>query len=56
MIDLPFMNSFFPAKYLVCRTFIVDIVVAVAVAVANYVLSPARIEAQKSAAHMKISS
>jgi hypothetical protein len=37
MIDLPFMNSFFPAKYLVCRTFIVDIVVAVAVA--NYVLS-----------------
>jgi hypothetical protein len=54
MIDLPFMNSFFPAKYLVCRTFIVDIVVAVAVA--NYVLSPARIEAQKSAAHMKISS
>jgi hypothetical protein len=30
---------------LVCRTFIVDI--AVAVAVANYVLSPARIEAQK---------
>jgi hypothetical protein len=58
MIDLPFMNSFFPAKYLVCRTFIVVIVVAVAVAVAvaNYVLSPARIEAQKSAAHMMISS
>jgi len=55
MIDLPFMNSFFPAKYLVCRTFIVVIVVAV-VAVANYVLSPARIEAQKSAAHMMISS
>jgi hypothetical protein len=52
MIDLPFMNSFFPAKYLVCRTFIVVIVVAVA----NYVLSPARIEAQKSAAHMMISS
>jgi hypothetical protein len=51
MIDLPFMNSFFPAKYLVCRTFIV-----VAVAVVNYVLSPARIEAQKSAAHMMISS
>jgi hypothetical protein len=54
MIDLPFMNSFFPAKYLVCRTFIVVIVVAVAVV--NYVLSPARIEAQKSAAHMMISS
>jgi hypothetical protein len=52
MIDLPFMNSFFPAKYLVCRTFIVVIVVVAAI----YVLSPVRIEAQKSAAHMKISS
>jgi hypothetical protein len=48
MIDLLFMNRFFPAKYLVRRTFVV--------VVANYVLSPARIEAQKSAAHMKISS
>jgi hypothetical protein len=50
MIDWFFMNRFFPAKYLVCRTFVV---VAAAV---NYVHSPARIEAQKSAAHMKISS
>jgi hypothetical protein len=49
MIDWFFMNRFFPAKYLVCRTFVV-------VVVANYVHSPARIEAQKSAAHMKISS
>jgi hypothetical protein len=51
MIDWFFMNRFFPAKYLVCRTFVVVVVV-----VANYVHSPARIEAQKSAAHMKISS
>jgi hypothetical protein len=42
MMDLLFMNSFFPAKYLVGRTFIGVIVV-----VANYVLSPARIEAKK---------
>ncbi len=47
MMDLLFMNRFFPAKYMVRRTFVV---------VANYVLSPGRIEAQKSAAHMKISS
>jgi hypothetical protein len=51
MIDWFFMNRFFPAKYLVCRTFVVVVVVAV-----SYVHSPARKEAQKSAAHMKISS